>query len=46
MLQLRMYSSLVPEPEVAVVQAGLLDVEVASVASDGRVPQARVMEAG
>ena len=31
-----MYSSVAPEPEVPWVQAGLLDVEVAKVTSEGR----------
>ena len=41
-----MYSSVRPEPEVDWVQAGELDVEVASVARDGRVPELRVIDAG
>ncbi len=40
------YSSAVPVPVVAVVQAGLLDNEVAYVASEGRVPECNVMDAG
>ena len=41
-----MYSSVTPEPEVDWVQAGELDVEVASVAADGRVPELRVIDTG
>ena len=44
--QVRMYSSVRPEPEVDWVQAGELDVEVASVACEGRVPELRVIDAG
>ena len=40
------YSVAIPEPEVAVVQAGVLVSDVAKVASEGRVPDATVMEAG
>ena len=35
--QVRMYSSVVPEPEVDLVQAGLLEVEVADTRSAGRL---------
>ena len=41
-----MYSSVRPEPDVDWVQAGLLDVDVASVASAGRVPLLSVIEVG
>jgi hypothetical protein len=40
------YSSDVPLPDVAVVQAGELERDVASFASLGKLPEFRVMEAG
>ncbi len=40
------YSSAVPEPEVACVQAGELEVDVASCASEGIEPELMVMELG
>ena len=46
--QLRMYCSVVPDPEVLWVQAGLLEVIVAKVwlASAGRPPEAMAIELG
>ena len=47
-LHSRMYSSVVPDPEVAWVQAGVLEVEVAKVwlASAGTVPEVMAIELG
>ena len=43
-----MYSSVAPDPDVLVVHAGLLEVEVANawLASAGRAPEVMAMELG
>jgi hypothetical protein len=44
--QFRMYSSVVPDPEVLRVQAGLLVVDVAMAASAGKEPVLMVIDVG
>jgi hypothetical protein len=44
--QFKRYFSVVPFPDVEVVQAGLLEVEVGSTVPGGRLPELRVIDAG